>query len=434
MDKFKEHLLRTKQVSVWGIGYLGYTTILKLQSMGFTANIFDITDTGFDEKRKRNDFPGTELIHSWSESGNVPPIDYSKLYLADIDAMFNSQVHIFAFPVFYKGGKSLIDKMTDLFVKQKEKLDDKLIIFLSAGPPGTIERHIVDVLRRNNVNCSIATAFRNDWTVEEFLRKDKKRVLAGNDVKSLSKIEFFYDMLGIKYKTLSSIKEAEIYENARNGIQYATTVFINQLALAYQGTNIRAMTEYLLEDVELNESHLSIGAGGYKMPYFIQSILDGSQNPHALSLIQEVHNINLSMILMYAEKIKKRGIKSVTILGLSVRGNQKDIALSPAVILAEYLSKSGMMVCIDDPFYDKESLSEILPACKSIDIFKDKLEAEALFVMTDHNKYKYITQEDIDSLGINKIPLIIDNIALFKNFKFNHSTVYHAIGDGNLRF
>lgn len=433
MDKFKEKVLRTKEISVWGIGYLGYTKILKLQSKGFCVNVFDVTNSGFEEKRRDDNYPDKLMAYRWSESGNVPPLDYSNMRLVTADEMFTSPIHIFAFPVAYKGGeKGFLDKVTQLFIKNKNKVDDALVIFQSAGPPGTIDHYFIEPLRKTGVHCCIATAFRSDWSIEEFLMRNKKRVLSGNDAKSIRKAEFFCGLLDIKYKILSHIKEAEIYENARNGLQYTTTVFINQLAMAYHGTNVRAMTEYLLEDIELNESHLCIGAGGYKMPYFIQGILDGSQNPSALSLIQEVHKINLSIIITYAEAVKKRGIKSVAILGISVKGNQKNIDFSPSVILAEHLSISGIDVYIDDPFYDEKELAEILPRCKTIDILDKKVDVDALFVMNDHDKFKYITQDDIDRLGLSNLSIIIDNVPLFKDFRFGHSTIYHAIGDGNI--
>lgn len=430
MDKFRENVLKTKEISVWGIGYLGYTEILKLQSKGFRVNVFDITKSGFEGKTS---YPDKLMAYRWSESGNVPPLDYSNMRLVAADEMFTSPIHIFAFPVAYKGGeKHFLDKAAQLFIEHKDRLEDALVIFQSAGPPGTIEQYFIEPLRKGNVRCCVATAFRSDWSIEEFSRQHKKRVLSGSDAKAIKKAEFFYGLLDVKYKILSHIKEAEIYENARNGLQYATTVFINQLAMAYHGTNIRAMTEYLLDDIELNESHLCIGAGGYKMPYFIQGILDGSRNPSALSLIQEVHKINLSMIITYAEAVKKRGIKSAAILGLSVKGNQKNIDFSPSIILAEHLSASDIEVYIDDPFYDDKELAGILPLCKKIDIFKKKAEVDALFVMNDHDKFKYITQNDIERLGLADIPIIIDNVPLFKDFRFGRSSIYHAIGDGNL--
>ncbi len=431
MEQFKEKLLRHKIISVWGVGYLGYTEIIKLQSRGFKANVFDFTNAGFSEKIKKNGYPDKEQIYSWSERGNVDEVDISRINISEgVKSMFTSNIHILAFPVVDREGNNLLRKLSNIFLGYKKEIENTLIIFLSAGTPGTIDKNFIEIIDRDKINCSFVSASRSDWTVEEFLSDSKIRMLAANDKKSLEKATFFYDLLGIKYRILSSIKEAEIYENAKNGFQYTAEVFINQLAIAYPDTNIRMMIKYFLKDIELNESYLTIGAGGYKMPHSVQNILDGSDDPNALSLVKEVQNANVSMILSYAEMIKKMGYKSATILGISVKGHQKNIEISPSVILAEYLNKLNVTVYVDDPFYDKKSLKKLLPFCKFTNILNDKLQSEVLFVMTDHNKYKFITQNDIDELDIYNAALIIDNAALLDEFKFSPSTVYHAIGDG----
>ena len=164
----------------------------------------------------------------------------------------------------------------------------------------------------------------------------------------------------------------------------------------------------------------------------IQNILRGSKNPNFLSLIREAHEANLSMVLEYAEAIKKRGCKAVTILGLSIKGNQKNVEMSPSVILSESLNKMNIDVYVDDPFYDRRSLSKILPFARYIDILKDGMKGEAIIAMTDHNKYKYITLNEIKSLGIDKASLIIDNVSLFRNFVFPSPVIYHVVGDGKM--
>lgn len=433
MENFKESLLKNKLVSVWGTGYLGYTKIVKLQAMGFKANAFDVTNSSFEENLMTNGYPNKEQIYSWSSSWNIPSIDISRINIhKKFDSMFNTNVHILAFSTSNIDGKSFLKQIAATFVKFKDRLRDVLIVFQSAGIPGLIEKDFIKVMEDNGVNSSFASAFRSDWTIEEFLSNNKKRVLAAKDKTSLKKAMFFYDTLGIKYKTLSSIKEAEIYENAKNSFQYTTEVFINQLAVAYPDTNVRAITQYLLEDIELNESHLSIGAGGYKILHSIQNTLDGSPNPDALSLIKEAQKSNVSLILSSAELIKKKGYKSVTIMGLSIKGNQKNIDLSPSVILAEYLNQLDVKVYVDDPFYDEKSLSMLLPFAKRTDILKDKLKSDVVFIMTDHNKYRYMTQDDIDSSGFNDAKLIIDNVSLFREFRFLQRTNYHLVGSGTL--
>lgn len=433
MKNFKEELLKTKLVSVWGAGYLGYTKLIKLQSRGFKANVFDFTKTRFDEKVKKGEYPDKEQIYSWSANGDIPVLDASKInIIRKPSQMFDSCVHIVAFSAVDRKGNNALKELAGIFVKNKRRLNGKLIIFQSAGTPGTIDKHFVTPLKKNGCNCDFVSAFRSDWAIEDYFARNEKRILAADSEGSMNKAQFFYSLLGIKFKTLATIKEAELYENAKNTFQYMTTVFINQLSFAYPDTNVRGMVKYLLNDVELNESHLCIGAGGSKIPISVESIAEGSKKPQFLSLIKESQESNMSLILNYAEAIKKIGCKSVTIMGLTVRGNQKSIDLSPSVAIAEYLNKLGIDVYIDDPLYDKKTIQKLLPFSRHVDLVKEGLKSQAVLLMTDHNRYKYFTQKDIDSLGIRNALLVIDNVALFRDFKFSPKTVYHLVGDGKM--
>lgn len=432
MDRFKESLFKNKTVSLWGIGYLGYTKLLRLQSKGFKANVYDLTGVDFWSKIKKGKYPDAEQVYSWSENCDVPKLDISKLNHCPVSKMFEAKVHILSFPVIDRLGGNLLRKVADIFLKNKNKLKDSLIIFQSVASPGCIDKNFVKVLKDNKVSCSFASAFRSDWTIEEFLSNDRRIVLAANDKASLDKAKALCDILGMRYKILSSIKEAEIYENAKNSFQYLTTSFINQLVFAYPDTNVKEMIGYLLNDVRLDESHLGIGVGGYKLPASVQNLLEGSRNPNFLSLVKEAQDINLGMILEYAELLKKRGCRAVTVMGLSIKGNQKNIEMSPSMILAEYLNKLNIAVYVDDPFFDGKALAKILPFAKRIDILKDGIQGDSLLVMTAHNKYKYINQKDMDKLGINRVSLILDNVSLFRNFSFPDSVTYHIIGDGKL--
>ena len=433
MERFKERLLGAKKVSVWGVGYLGYTKLLRLQSRGFSASVFDFTKIGLSEKIKKGKYPDKEQVYSWSIHGNALALDYSKIkLLAEPSGMFDNSVHILAFPAVNREGDNYLKQLVKVFIKHKNKLEGSLVIFQSAGMPGMCDRDFILPLKKSGCRCNFVCAFRSDWHVEEFLKPERQRVIAADSKDSLGKASFFYNALGSKIKALPTIKIAELYENAKNALQYVNTMFINQLAFAYADTNIRQMINYLLEDVELNKSRLSVGAGGCKIPLSVENILQGSKSPRFLSLIKESQDSNMSMIFMYAEKIKQVGCKSVTLMGISVRGNQKDTDLSPSVVIAEYLNNLGIKVYIDDPLYDKAAITRLLPDCKRVDILKDGLKSEALLLMTDHDKYKYFSQQDIDSLGIRDARIIIDNVGIFKDFSFSSRTKYHLVGDGSL--
>lgn len=433
MEKFRTLLLKKKLVSVWGIGYLGYTELIKLQSKGFSAKVSDFTDTSFTTKIKRGDYLDKEKRYNWSAGGSIPPLDLTKIKIVKSEKeMFGTNVHIIAFPAVNRGGKDLLGLLAKIFIKNKAQLEGALVLFLSAGVPGNIRKQFIAPLQKSGCRCSFASAFRSDWVMEDFLRDSRPRILAADSLQGLAMAKSFFDAMEITTKNLGTVEEAELYENSKNTLQYMVTMFINQLAFAYPNINMRKMTSYLLRDVALNESHLNIGAGSVKLPISVDNILRGSSNPNVLSLINETEGANINLILSYAELLKKNKCASAVILGISVRSNQRNIDVSPSIMIAEYLHKLGLRVWIDDPFYSDAVLKKIAPFARPTDIIKDGFKADALVVMTDHDKYKYLSQEDINRLGIRNAHLVIDNNGLFQNFSFSPKTKYHVIGDGKL--
>ncbi len=433
MENFKKTLFSSRRISVWGAGYLGYTKILKLQHCGFSVDLFDYTNIGIKNKIKTTGYPDKEQIYSWSVKGNIPRIDPNKINIkTKASEMFNTNVHILAFPVTDKNGSYNFKKVLDIFTHNSRRLRNSLVILQSAGVPGAWEKGFIVLLKKKVKNLYFVSAFRSDWSIEEFLNSGKKRVIAADCSESLQKGIYFYGLLNTEVKVLPSIEAAELYENAKNALQYVNTTFINQLSFAYPSTNIREMTRYILDDLELNETHLSVGAGGCKIPVSVENVLRGSKNPQFLSIIKESQESNISMILVLAEKIKRMRCKSVTIMGLSIKGNQKDIEFSPSVVIAEYLNKLGIKVLVDDPLYNSKSVKDLMPYSEKVDVLRSGLRSEVLLLMTDHDEYRYISQQDIDSLGISKARLIVDNTEILSGLSFSSETVYYLVGEGKI--
>ena len=428
-------MIQEKRVALWGMGYLGYTKLLRLQSKGFFADVFDFTDTGFSEKIRNNDeYLTREQAFKWSETGIMPSLDIEKIAISSIDVMFKNNVHICAFPLFdIFINKNYLKSFTELVISNRNQIgDDTVFIFLSASRPGFIGDFFIKSVIEAGIKVNCVSAFRSDWTIDEFLHKKTSRTIAANSNKALECGMGFYDILGIECKSLNDIREAEIYENAKNCFEYMSAAFINQLSIGYPNANLRKMTQYLLEDIELNDTHLGIGCGGLRMPNASQNIIQGSIDPKYLSLIYETQKTNLNIIFYYAEIMKKRKYKTVTILGITSRGNQMSLELSPSLLLAEHLLKIGITVFVDDPFYNAQRLPAVLPCAQSTDILKDGISSDALIVMIDHNKFKFITQKIFDSMDLSALKLIIDNTGLYRVIEFPEKIIYHAIGDGSL--
>ncbi len=434
MIDFKKQLLSKRCVSVWGMGYLGYTILLRLQSKGFLSDIYDF-DAGRLDGLKNGFYPAKEHMETWSEKGEVPTIDLSKISVPeDTESMFQNSVHIISFPG--KGEahqrNSLMD-LSECFLDNRKMADGSLVLFQSAETPDDIKKHFIEPLKKYNLDCSIATIFRTDWSMEEFLFSKRKQVISGIDAESVVKTKFLLYMLDMEYHMLSSIKEAEIYECARKSLHHIVATFVNQLAFAYSDTDIRRMTGLLLKEIQLDDIQPGVGPIDYKSASAVAHLLEGSRNPKRLTIVGEAEHANLSALLNYAEIIKRHSAKKVFILGISEKGDQKDVRLSPSLILAEHLLKRGVSLSLHDPYYSSEEINRLLSGADYLDVKLLSPDIDCIVMMTAHRFYRYMTQEDIDYMGISSVKIIIDNTGLWKDFKFSPDSLYHIPGDGNLK-
>lgn len=428
MSSFHEVLLETKKVSVWGIGYLGYTTILRLQKNGFYSTIYDFTESRLDELQSKT-YPNKEQLNSWSKNGKVPDLDVEKLHIVkDNKLLFENIVHIVSFP-----NTDDVDYMAlaKLFIENREKLDNSLILFQSAGIPKTIENNFCKLLEENSLNVDIATIFRSDWTIEDFFNRDDKRIVAGNNGESIEKTQTFLKLLDLKSIRLNSIEESEVYENTKSALNYTIVAFFNQLSLAYPHVNINELSQNLLTDIHLNSVSLGVSSVDYKSEQSIENILRSSSGDF-LSILKEANSTNISFLFYYVNLLKNKSVKSVTILGLSSYNSMKDLRFSPSVMLAEYLHKENIRVYIHDDNFKQEEVLEVLPYCEYIDINFKTIESDVVIAMSLSNEYKFLTQDKIDEIGLSKAKYILDNTGFFKSFKYSDTTLYHQLCDGNL--
>lgn len=429
---FIEKLLKNKTISVWGGGYLGYTTTIRLQSAGFIVNLFDFSSSRICGL-KDGSFPNKAQKELWSSRGELPFVNSSRLNICtEASQMFNSELHIISFPAIETKGQNLLVELEQIVTENMGRLDAPLFLFQSAEIPGTIENSFIERIEKKGIDWSYASAFRSDWTVEEYIANSKVQVLAGYNEKSLEKAQKIFDLLKINYVVLSSIEEAEIFENAQKSVKFILSAFFNQLSLSYPSIDIRKMTKLLIDNINNRDNLLNIGSLKYQIANSIEHLMSGITAENYLSILKDAESGNISILFKYADLIKKKGITKVCILGISSKDTYKDIRFSPSVILAEYLNKCGITVSIDDPHYDKDDILGIFPFARYFNIDTDKLDSEALFIFREHDNYRFLSQRDIDEKGISSAQIVIDDVGIFRNFKFGEQTIYHIPGDGNL--
>ncbi|MBP7652076.1 hypothetical protein KA977_01555 [Candidatus Dependentiae bacterium] len=435
-ENFKNKALRQKTISVWGLGYLGYTTILLLQKNGFKVNVFDFNGERM-ELLKKNKYPELSQIKSWSMLSNCPALDISKITIVnDIKEMFNTNIHLVAIPNENTNLKiqNQYSEIADIFGQNFfENQDEKnLIIFLSASFPNSIKELFIEKMKDSN-NIIIAAAFRNDWTIEKFFADDYKYFAAADDEKNLDYIRFFFKIMRSEnFILFDNIKECELNENLRKVLEWGISSLCNQIMFAFPKVNIKKITKSVLKNMDLENILIKISLGGYKYPMAVRNIFKSAEHPEILTILKEIQSAELSEILQFVEFTKKNNIKNAAILGITTYSNKKEIEYSTSVILAEALNNAGINVFINDPLYSKKEINELFPDYNYFNIDKQMHKIEILFLMTSHKEYAFYTQKDLDEFITDKISYIVDNVGLWENMSFSDSVSYYSIGTGNL--
>jgi len=431
MDKFKQKLLQTKRVSVWGIGYLGYTTVLKLQTEGFSADVYDFTTERLNGLADGS-YPTKEQRNTWTKHTQIPKIDLDRAsIIEEINLLFNNSVHIISSPLFNQDSTDSLDKLLKMFIEHGSQMENALIVFQAAGVPRTIENQFINVVKKEGIETNIVSIFRSDWNIEDFLHSGKNRFIAGNSERAVAMGTTFTEVLHLNPIVLNSIVEAEVFENAKNSLEYTMTAFFNQLSLAYPDIDISTMSQKLLAQMCVDDVSMGVSSIDYQSEQAIEHLLEGARLDY-LGVIKEARSSNLSLLLYYADLLKNSGIRSVTIFGLSSYNSLKDLRFSPSLMLSEYLLKIGIDVSIHDSNFTKKEILKNLSKCTVLELNDSKISTDAVIVMSMSEEYKYYTQEYLDEVGFTSSKIVIDNTDLFQDFKYNSETLYHRIGDGKL--
>jgi len=308
-------------------------------------------------------------------------------------------------------------------------------VFESVFVPGNIEKSFASHLKEKKIICSkdyyLGVMFRTDWSIEAFINQKDRMSVAGYCKKSLEAVRGVFDYLGVPTVTFDSLNEAELYANSIGAIQAMASGFIRQLSLGYPSVNIRRVSDLLFKNITLEDCVLNIGTGGERMTFAIDNLIEGSKNPGNLTLLKEFQDINISSVISYAEYIIRHSYKSVAVLGITYKGNQRNLILSPAITLADYLVKNGVRVFLNDPFFSKDEMARIVKGAEIAKFPNGVFSRDVLLLASDHNEYKRLSQSMLNDIK-KKTKLVIDNCGIWSHLSFGNKIKYYQVGDGSL--
>jgi len=435
-----EKLNNIGRIAVWGIGYLGYTTMARCQRFGL------LTDVWAPEQRhlmglEQGHYPGRELQIAWSDFGTVPGLSLQATSMADSPESLLSRdipVHVLALPNHadpQNRDQGIWRTIADAFCRHAPR-DRKILVLLTSAPVPGDTGLFVERLGDLGENVRVVAAFRSDWMVEDYLCRPQPQALGG-DAQDQAAAAAFLQRIGIPSFSIGTYHDAEVYQAFMSSFRCLASAFVSQFAFAYPNNPVNRIASAALACCDLSRVRPTIGFGGKQMMTGIEHLFRGSSYNDLLTLVKEAQAFNLSSILFYADMLARRGSGRVGILGITPQPDNLDLAFSPSILLAEALLKRGLTVYVHDPHFAYNTIEELMPGVRHLDLDKPQQRPvfegrDAIVLMTPHRYYLAFTQQDIDRHVCGQAGLVLDNTGAWQHLKFSKDTRYHFIGSGAL--
>lgn len=427
-------IMKHKEIAVWGMGYLAYTFMLKLQEKGFSIRLFDLSEQSLSEYNKGR-YPSKTQIDTWSKTSQIPQLDFSSIkVVSDAKEMFfnDALIHIICTPASYLKGSynENIIELSTIFNENSPSNNRSYVIFQSVSGAGSIERDFCANINDIQKKLGVCTSFRSDWNYEEFAMQAHSQIISSTVEGDLDFLVDFYRMLDLPVERVSSIYQAELLENARNSLEFGIHGFMNQLTQAYPDVNVREIKDLILQRCRIEDYNPGLGSGGFRMPSAMNQLVRESKHENQLSLIHESGVANLSNILLYVDYLVRLNVKKILILGVRV---QQELALSPSLIMANSLLAKGIEISLHDPFYSDNDIKKLNSDFNYFDMKTNTFHGfDSIVLTSNHPTYAMLNEQQLNELSNSEDMLILDSYGIWERCFEDGLKNYHILGSGTL--
>ena len=422
---------------IWGIGYIGYSTMIHLASEGIRCIGMDIDPARINAVNAGLcPVPG---LKEWLEMDPVPFVNSGM-----IKGTLNSQdilssevlVHFIAIPT-ERGGQPWWEPLRDVVSRIANAIKHNstyrpLVIVESTLTPGTTDDIIIPIFKEHGITIGqdilLGIAPRRDWFVKKELSlRTLDRIYCGINDESAEATLSVLRILCDKLHRASHHYVGELVKCVENAYRHMEITLANQLCLAYPHVSIREVLELAGTKWNMQTYHPSFGTGGYCIPLSSHYVLEGATTPSELSILSATIETDMRMRELVAQVIINRGCKNVAILGLAYRGNLKVSVMSPTIAIAKYLKNADVQVRVFDPYYTAEEIYSETGALM-LAFPEDLHEFDGILVTTNHQEFLVAQVKEIITSRTDK-PVIIDNYGIWADWNWLNGSNYFRAGD-----
>ncbi|MEM3143585.1 MAG: nucleotide sugar dehydrogenase [Candidatus Nitrosotenuis sp.] len=340
-----------------------------------------------------------------------------------ISASKNSRIKIIAVPVALNKNKIELSALKSVIkdIGLGLKKGDAVIVCPSI-PPGTSERVAIPMLEKFS-KLKVERDFYFVYNPERIfegralqdIEENYPAIVSGAGKKSLRFAEELLKIIAkrgvLSMSTLANAEAEKLFEGVYRDVNIALA---NELANYCEkvGVNYWEARKGANSQPFCHLHYPGTGVGGLCIPVYPRFVIEAADkmglNLKMLKFARAINDfmpkkcVNDALTLLSKNTRIIPGIK-ITILGLGFRGEVTDSRLSPTYTVVDEFLKKKFKVVVHDPFIKSD---DNLPKNVELtdDLQKATKDASLIFVSTDHNIYKTLTDK---SLTNAKKPLTI---------------------------
>ncbi|HEX54631.1 MAG: nucleotide sugar dehydrogenase [Candidatus Altiarchaeales archaeon] len=320
-----------------------------------------------------------------------------------------SDFHIIIVPTLIKDNKpdlSIVNSVSEEISYGLEKGD--IVITECTMPPGSTE-DLIPILEKSGLK--VGRDFGLGHCPERTMTGTAIRDITGRypkivgaiDEKTREALEGIYSVINSKgVISVSDIKTAEsvkVFEGIYRDVNIALA---NELTTVCEKLGIDAMETFKTANTQpYCNIHTPGGVGGHCIPFYPYFVMDEDTK-----LIRTAREINDSIpekiVNMAEDALKEKGIEiknsEILVLGITFRGNVKEIIKSPSIEIIHILKLRGANVHVYDPLFEKNEIKSL-----GFDYSRNFSNIDCLIIATDHEEFKTYNWREIYKEMRNKI-------------------------------
>ena len=417
-------------ISIIGLGYLGYSNLVNFTSKGLQININDFGNKIDRTKLTSKLTYPTIKIKNEFENIDLKKMNFNNISRIQIDKVFEKKNALVFLCNSELINSNLVNpKFIKMLNKQRNKIKKNKPIFVIEfiNSPWKINSEFIYHLKKINLKInkdySLIYAPRDDWNFDEIDKNIYRPIWTSNN-KCFKIFENLINLFGKRVYKIDNLLNLEIISNLKNSIEHTNNVLINQISLSYNNINV---AEIVSDYNKLNKSNLSIsgiGSMGLRLPSSSLNILNGSKNSDKLTILKEAIHTDFSLFKNISSKINFNKNTKIAILGLGHHDSKSYEGISPSLELYFELKNRYKQVALNDTKVNFKDYSE-LEKIKKFDFPKQIQNYDIIIITKDDKAYTSLSWKMLKKYL--KCKVIIDTCGAWNKYNWKETKIKYLI-------